>query len=134
MKLRSGFVSNSSSSSFIMLFPEGFDIDKIDWDAVDFSYFLVHSPEDNIRLKKVYKQAAIDGLKLLFSRGFIGTSVNDEEKGDMNRGMLWDNEVYDATWAITVLFPQYVIAEFQTGPDDGKIILVDPTRAKKAIA
>jgi hypothetical protein len=33
MKIRNGFVSNSSSSSFVILLPDNFDINSIDFDA-----------------------------------------------------------------------------------------------------
>jgi hypothetical protein len=133
MKTRMGFVSNSSSSSFVMLFPEGFDVEKVDWDNLDYSVFTdyssvtAHHPE----IKEKFKNAAIEGLKKLFGRGPIGTSIEDE--GPLDRGMLWDSEVVDATWAIVNLFPQYVIAEFETGPEDGKIIFIDTMKAKTAL-
>ena len=134
MKLRSGFISNSSSSSFVMLFPEGFDVEKIDWDKFDYSIFMNSLPKTTSEqdAKEKFKNAAIEGLKKLFDRGPIGTSIEDE--GPFDRGMLWDSEVLDATWAIVNLFPQHIIAEFETSPDDGKIILVDTTKARKAIA
>jgi hypothetical protein len=115
-----------------MLFPDDFDIDKIDWNKLDYSIFMKSlSTIDEQDIKEKFKNAAADGLKKLFERGPIGTSVEDE--GSFDRGMLWDSEITDATWAVTNLFPQYVIAEFETGPEDGKIILINTAKAKTAL-
>ena len=119
MKYRSGFVSNSSSSSFVMLFPDDFDIEKIDWTKFDFEEFAEESmygdDEEEID-QEALKTQIKEGLKKLLS-------------GET----LWDEEDAAIMTAIETLFPDYIIGEISTDGDSGQMALADKTKTKKIL-
>lgn len=96
MKVRNGFVSNSSSSSFIMLIPETFNVDEFDFS--DYKSDLSYTDEDSV--KKTFKTL-------------------QEEKS------LWLEDCNgDAYCALTNIFSDFVITSIEGGPDDGSIELL----------
>ena len=108
MKIRAGFVSNSSSSSFVVLLPERF-IETIDFDKFsekeDFSV-------DNFK-KFVEKFVKRSGYHADYDR--------DES----------EYEFYDALRDIT---RQYVVADIDGGADDGdQIVVLDREKIKKML-
>ena len=120
MKYRSGFVSNSSSSSFVMLFPDDFAVEKIDWSKFDFEEFIENSyygddDADEADQEKIKEQVK-EGLKKLLS-------------GET----LWDEEDAAVMTAIETLFPDYIIGEISTDGDSGQMALADKTKAKKIL-
>jgi hypothetical protein len=129
MKVRSGFVSNSSSSSFVMLFPEDFDVEKIDWSKFDFVEFAAdycyedgdydddaEEIDDRKPVDETLKTDIVKGLKKL-----LGGET------------LWDEEDATAMAAIELLFPDYIIAEISTDSDGGQMALADRVKAKKIL-
>lgn len=107
MKIRNGFVSNSSSSSFIILLPENFDIETIDFE------------------KEIEKIKHIDAEPEI---------VKEAIRYLIKNGELWNEEYdYDTMDAIGEILKKYVIAGMDTGPDAGQIILADRKKIKKIL-
>ena len=111
MKVRNGFVSNSSSSSFVVLLPENF-LDTVDYE----------------KIRDGDEDFPIDALKQL-----LENLVKDE--------CLYMNDVYDADAedyeldeVIDEIMEPYVIAEFDTGPDEGSIVVADREKVKTILA
>ena len=103
MKVRNGFVSNSSSSSFVVLLPENF-IDKIDFEQV------TGGDED----------FPLDTFKKLLNELITEGSLWDEE--------IYDIEVdgdYDLHDSLTELIRPYVITSMDTSSDAGQICVAD---------
>lgn len=103
MKIRAGFVSNSSSSSFVVVLPENF-IEKIDFDKItdgDDEF-----PLDNF--KSLLNDLVRDG-------GMCDEEIYGyDEDGDFDFG----DHLHD-------LLDPYIIASFEGGPDDGQIVVAD---------
>ena len=95
MKIRQGFVSNSSSSSFVVLLPENFDVNSIDYS--EFQDQLDYHETDAKSVK-----VALDEL--------------------IKNGYIWDERYSEKAVLEEVLRP-YVIAEIDGGPDEGQIVL-----------
>jgi hypothetical protein len=107
MKIRNGFVSNSSSSSFIILLPDNFDINSIDFDAEvkKNNYYECEGEDVKKTMTKLIKK------KYLF----------EQEDG------------YDECSMIEEIFNEYIIAQVDGGPDEGQIILADNIQVKKIL-
>lgn len=106
MKFRNSFVSNSSSSSFVLLFPEDFDYKDLIKDFPD-----------------VVQRQLADVFEMLLIGGFVNYDdicfdVEDQE------------EFEDAVNLEDLLLP-YVVEEFETGPDDGGYLILDTKEIKK---
>jgi len=104
MKIRNGFVSNSSSSSFVICLPENFDINSIDFEKAS---------------QRKYCQKTPDQL-----RKTIEKLINDKGMDQYDGG-----DIYSAS----DILKDYIIASMETGPDAGQIILVDVNKVKKIV-
>ena len=96
MKIRQGFVSNSSSSSFVVLLPENFDVNSI-----DYSEF-----QDQLN----YHEIDADSVKVAL----------DEL---IKNGYLYSDERYSEKSVLEEVLRPYIIAGVEHGPDEGQIVL-----------
>lgn len=103
MKVRNGFVSNSSSSSFIMLIPKNFNIDDYDFSSNQKTLDYNDTNEEEVKtlFKKLQKEEYLDG---------------------------YDGDNY---YALTEIFNDLVIASIETGPDDGHVTLLSDKEIEK---
>ena len=106
MKIRHQFVSNSSSTSFVVLLPENFCPETVDLTGVKEQMSEYEVDEDGVR----------EGLRSLIS--------NDQ---------LWEEECYDSWFVISELLSDYRLAGIDTGPDAGVISLADRSAVKKVL-
>jgi hypothetical protein len=111
MKFRHGFVSNSSSTSFVVLVPENFELTK-DMISAGIEYTKGNRSGTGRRIHINAKDVtdAYDMLiskKALWSQGYNGS------------------EYFIPYDAIEYILRDYVIAQMDTGPEDGRIILTD---------
>jgi hypothetical protein len=128
MKIRSGFVSNSSSSSFVLVFPATMTVEKfiekhsaeivdalfdrdldipgIDWDAIAQMDEWVPSDEEI-------------SAALTYSAPFISEILK------ANEYWLGDRSDVETIILRNINTREYEIARFDTGPDDGSIIVLD---------
>ena len=107
MKIRNGFVSNSSSSSFIILLPENFDTNSIDFDA-------------EVKKNK-YCDCEGEDVKRVMSSFLKKKYLYAEEDG------------YDECSMIEEILSKYVIATIEGGPGEGQTILLDNNKVRKIL-
>lgn len=115
MKIRNGFVSNSSSSSFVILLPENF-LDIVDYKKITDEY--EDFPLD--AFKGLLKQLVDDG-------GFCNEEIYEYSKK-------YDkHHEYDFYDNLDDVIRPYVIAEVEGGPDDGQIIVADSKKINEIL-
>ena len=107
MKIRTGFVSNSSSSSFVVILPSNF-IDSIKF-------------EGNLDEEKIKKfKKFLD--KFIKDEGYWRDSDNDDEE---------EYEFYDI---LSRFIRPYVVASIDTSSDNGdQIIILNREKIKKLL-
>jgi hypothetical protein len=108
MKIRNGFVSNSSSSSFVVLLPENF-LETID-------YVKITEGDDEFPISE-------------FTRLLLDFTEN---------GGIWEEEIseyddqdYEFCDILHDLVEPYVIASISTSSDGGQIVIADRETIKK---
>ena len=125
MKIRQGFVSNSSSSSFVVLLPEKFDIEN-------------HVKENFDKMSK----CTIGDIIEQFSEDFEEMVEMDEQLFAMKKTMdvvelfkkekhFYSYEKYREIEIIDEILTDYIIAKFDTGSDDGGCELLSRDKIKK---
>ena len=105
MKIRNGFVSNSSSSSFVILLPDSFDIESVDFEEFSDPYGDNSTPEN---IKKAFNQLKRDKC-------------------------IWEEEDFNAVSALEKILDPYIIGEVDTSSDGGQIVLADKEKVKKVL-
>lgn len=108
MKIRSGFVSNSSSISFVVLIPEDFDFSKVDKLKYISEY---ENGDENVsesELEECYKSLIEDGY-------------------------IFENGNYGPFTVLLNILNDYVIVTLNSGPDDVQISLSDLSAVKKIL-
>jgi len=114
MKIRTAFVSNSSSSSYVVLFPKNFDINSIDISSFQQRNYFDGSDEEVMeKLREAYNQ--------LISNGEV---------------YQYDNyQLFDVLSSLFTEEPYrgYVIGGFETGPDGGSISLADMDKVREIL-
>lgn len=104
MKTRRGFVSNSSSSSFVVLIPNDFEISSIDWSKY-FDFDMADA--EDIREAKETQTEVIECLNAI-------------KEGD---SVWYGNLKYDDSFdLIEQIVKPFVLVDFDTSSDAGEFI------------
>jgi hypothetical protein len=109
MKVRIGFVSNSSSSSYVILLPE--------------HYTLTIETINNYLQNDDKEGYLSDGLKpedVLSSFGVL-----------KKEGTILFEDMYRESSVLSKMLKDYIVAEVPTGPDGGQLVLAEPGKVKK---
>lgn len=125
MKTRNGFVSNSSSSSFVICLPPDMTVDKFcEKYAEDFIQYALENElylDDGIETEKD-RDKIIEKFKEFMLDLVEDGSVNIYDHG---------GEIYFFSEGV---MSRYVVAEISTGPDDGSVAIVDNDKLKKILS
>jgi len=106
MKIRNGFVSNSSSSSFVLVLPDNF-VESVDYNKI------TNGEED----------FPLDEFKKLLTTIIEDNGTWTEEIYDYERELDLDCD-YEFSDIIYDLFKPYSITSIDTGPDAGQYVIV----------
>jgi len=114
MKVRTGFVSNSSSTSFVVLLPK--DLKFKDLKITEEVIEIVKESNEEATNKEVIK--------------LVEKSLNNLVK----TGLSMDEENCD-TYLLAELLHEYIIAEIESGPDgEGSLVLADNKKIEKILS
>ena len=117
MKIRQSFVSNSSSTSYIILFPEGATADNLEFkDLENAIEGLIDDHGDPDYGREAAQKRLIEGVSRLVN----GSDVHEYDDGDLVR-------------ILPDMLDEYVIASMDSGPDDGSISPAKIAKVKKIL-
>ena len=104
MKTHNGFISNSSSTSFVILFPSDFDLS------------LVKLDKNVLNDYDITQEKAIKAIEKLVA----GEKINGYED-------------HNAYYSLSEILKDFMIAETHANPDDGVIIPVSLSKIEKIL-
>jgi len=102
MKIRQGFVSNSSSSSFVLLLPKNFDADKYvdNMEDVEINGIIrEYDMEDKNELKEIFNKLVKDAY-------------------------IYGEDNYKAFNVCSDVLKEFIVTEVEGGPDESSISLL----------
>jgi len=106
MKTRNGFVSNSSSSSYIVLLPKNFQLN-------------LEAPKTKSKIEEYYETSP--------------QKVTEAFRNLTRDGDFWKQSGWAEFEVLIQALDNYIIAQVEHGPDEGQIILVSK-RMKERVA
>jgi len=134
MKLRNGFVSNSSSSSFVVLLPDTLKFEDINQENIKNSILEYLGFEDEKEDPDEYN-SALDDVKKAFSKLKDGSEVwTGEDAGGRVLEELFYKSDDSRDTDLEGPLAKYVIASFDTSSDAGQIIGVKRADVEKILS
>ena len=134
MKLRNGFVSNSSSSSFVVLLPDTLKFEDINQENIKNSILEYLGFEDEKEDPDEYNNA-LDDVKKAFSKLKDGSEVwTGEDAGGRVLEELFYKSDDSRDTDLEGPLAKYVIASFDTSSDAGQIIGVKRADVEKILS
>jgi hypothetical protein len=115
MKVRAGFVSNSSSSSYVIVIPKNFDVNKISNEEIDKCY--VHDYDTYIT-----DDGSVDYDK-----------VRKEIVDCIEQGGIWHESNYGLFSICSDLLDKYSISSIETGPEGGEISIIKQANLERLL-
>jgi len=123
MKIRNGFVSNSSSSSFVAVIPRNLDVDKAAKDSITALIKIGELGPKHISKKYLTsnnKEISIDKMR-------------KEVLETLPGGGRWHGYDYDLYCVIKHMLEKYFIASFETGPNGGEIVFLKQSQVENML-
>ena len=114
MKIRNGFVSNSSSSSFIMLLPKNKSISQMTQEHLE-----------KARSMRWWRDIPTDDQLIEMMTSFL-TELQ-------NRKYVYENDGETIKGYAYEIFKDYVLTSVDGAPDDGKYVLIDRTDIERVM-
>ena len=129
MKTRNGFVSNSSSTSYVFVIPDNFTLDSVDWDSVVHVLLEGEDPDGDDYM--LTREQAIKSVKKFIDDGIIEGHHDDEyfmiDGKNISPAIVCD--IIDE-----VIPKQFVVASFETGCDwRGARVVVTPESLQRKL-
>ena len=119
MKTRNSFVSNSSSTSYVFIIPDDFDLDSIDYNSLDEVLADGEPAEESPEL--MTQEEAKAGLKKFLETGYMDEYTDDNHGGQL-------------CWTIDQIFGDYSVSSFESGSDwSGARVAVTPLSMEKKL-
>lgn len=121
MRKRMGFISNSSSSSFVLLFPENFNVrDVLNEHFEEISDYI---EECNLFKIKSLDDSGLDIIEQNFNK-FLNEGSSEYH----------NSEIYSLlSEFIYTLFGKYVVTQISVSSDDGSIVCLDINKVKNLL-
>lgn len=133
MKIRTGFVSNSSSTSYVILVPSDFDVDDFVYSKLD--TLRKKYAEDNRREYPRPKKGE-EKPKVILPFDYIEEFIKRFKKY-VKRGGLYSEEdrySYGDMYTISDMMKDLVIANVEGGPDQGTLTFVKQNEVQDLIS